>query len=251
MASEVLDLFILCFCYTDVMTNVNPVPPQSSFNSSSMPNIQLPVVNNSTPIAKEEPNINKNKSIGSSSNKLWIILLVLLAMIIGFWIGYFTQEYFNQNNVKQNDLVGRVNQPTPIIQPTVEPVIQPTTAPAAINKEYIFFKGDLNYLNDGLNFVSQEQCVEDEIAKLIAIEDDSLTIQVNQWTLEEETGEYLPELIDFQVQDQECIMVRPICPNVSVERCFSLENIDGVYHLDYEFREEGTMPPATDLESEL
>jgi hypothetical protein len=251
------------------MTNIKPAPSQNSFNDPVMPTVdfnsqpaiktavQSPTPDAKAPVAnqvhvpKEQININKNRASKTDSNKLWIILLVLIATIIGFWIGYFTNEYFFRNDSNPNNLIGEDGQTAPIVPPTVEPVADPTSEPVEVNKEYIVFKDEENYLNDGLNFISDEQCVEDEIAILKAIGDDYLTIQINEWTLQEDSGEYLAELVDFQVKDQECIAVRPICPNVLIERCFSLENIDGVYHLDYEFREGEMMPQSPDLESEL
>ena len=258
------------------MTNINPVPPQDNFNNSpttspefntqAVPNLsssqsrsnsqaptltgQAPPLTGQAPKVEEQIKIKKNKSVGDGANKLWIILLFFLAIIIGFWAGYFTHEYFYQSNPEPNDLINQVNQPTPVEQ-TFEPVSEVATAPAQINKEYIVFRDQEAYLNDGLNFTSQEQCVEDEIVMLTAIEDDYLNIQINEWTLEEDSGEYVANLIDFQVQDQECIAVRPICPNVSINRCFSLELIDGVYHLDYEFVEEATATTSSALEAEL
>ena len=238
------------------MTNINPAPPQNNFNDSMMPSvdaaIQPPIApplpqmtNPQSPVSSEQPNLNKVKSTGSGSNKLWIILLVLLAMVIGFWIGYFTNEYFFQS--AQDQLLV----PPPITDRVFEPIDDFEPEPMEVNKEFIIFKDEQNYLNDGLNFISQEQCVEDEIAMLTAIEDDYITIQINQWTLQEDSGEYTAELVDYQLRDQECLTVRPICMDVFIERCFSLENIDGVYSLDYEFRQEGTMPLTPDLEPVL
>jgi len=258
--------FGLYFCYTDIMKNINPAPPQNNFNETlnfnaqatidttpqpPTPSIQPPVLNNQAPLTKEEPIINKKRDSAGDSNKLWIILLVFLAMIVGFWIGYFTHEYFYQSTVNQENLTGEANQLPPAVQSVVEPVDESMVQPSAVEKEYIIFKDEESYVNDGLNFTSQEQCVEDEIAVLTSIEDDYVTIQINQWTFQEDSAEYLAEKIDFQVKDQECLAVRPICPNVFIDRCFSLENIDGVYHLDYEFREEGEMPQSPDLEPEL
>jgi hypothetical protein len=250
------------------MTNINPAPPQDNFNNSagvspdmntqattrlsssqSVSNSQAPRFTAQTPKIEEVIQSKKNKSMGGGSNKLWIILLFFLAMIIGFWAGYFTHEYFYQTNSETSNLIDQVNQVSPV-QPTVEPITE-IIEPVELNKEYILFRGEENYLNDGLNFTSQEQCVEDEIVMLTAIEDDYLNIQVNEWTLLEDSGEYVANLIDFPVRDQECITVRPICPNVSIQRCFSLEVIDGVYHLDYEFREEGVASYSSELEAEL
>jgi len=235
------------------MTNINPAPSQINSNESMMPNLD---VANQTPIATpqaqmtnplptisiEQPSVNKVKNSGNGSNKLWIILLVLLAMIIGFWIGYFTNEYFFQD-VK--------NQPVVVPPPISEPVFEPEPEPMEVEKEYIMFQGEQNFLNDGLNLTSQEQCVEDEITMLTSIEDDSVTIQINEWILQEDTGEYAAELIAYQVRDGECLAVRPVCMDIFIERCFSLEIIDGVYNLDYEFREESTIPSTPDLEPVL
>ncbi len=250
------------------MTNINPVPPQNNFNNSTIPSsnynppavtdssspppasAQTPTFTSQIPKVAEQIPSKENKSVGNGANRLWLILLFFLAMIIGFWAGYFTHQYLYPINPAPKTVINQVNQPTPVEQ-TVEPVSEIATAPAQINKEYIIFRDEEIYLNDGLNFTSQEQCVEDEIVILTAIEDDYLTMQMNQWILQEDSGEYVANPIDFQVSDQECIAVRPICPNVSINRCFSLELIDGVYHLDYEFIEEATATTSSALEAEL
>ncbi|HNV45371.1 MAG TPA: hypothetical protein PKG78_02980 [Candidatus Woesebacteria bacterium] len=250
------------------MTNINPVRPQDNFNNPVAPSSgynspaatnlsspppsssQPPTFTGQTPEVAEQIPSNKHKSVGDGANKLWLILLFCLAIILGFWAGYFTHQYFYQSNPVPNTVINQVNQPTPVEQ-TFEPVSEVATAPAQINKEYIIFRDQEVYLNDGLDFTSQEQCVEDEIVILTAIEDDYLTIQMNEWTLQEDSGEYVASPIDFQVSDQACIAVRPICPNVSINRCFSLELIDGVYHLDYEFIEEVAATTSSALEAEL
>jgi hypothetical protein len=277
------------------MTNINPAPSQTNFSSQNNMNPVLPnqaatvgslnSLNKSVPpiapnkVSVEQPHINKAKGYANHSNRPWIIFLIFLALIIGFWIGYFVNEHFYQNLEKQENLIGSINQPEEIIppgsesileepinnlekepisnpnfDPNVDPNLNPNfdpnlsvasnsatePEPAAVEKGFIFFRGEQNFLNDGLNFVSGHQCAEDEIAMLTAIEDDHLTIQINQWT-QQENGEYVAELIDFEVRDQECIEVRLICPGLTVQRCFSLNVVDGVYNLDYEFREEGAI----------
>lgn len=234
------------------MTNINPVLPQENFDSAAIPsaNPPSPTLKHQNPKILEQSKIKKSQTAGGSSNKLWIILLVFLAMIVGFWAGYFTQEYFYQGQAETNDLIGQANQ-LPALDQTVESVPEIATEAAEINKDYIIFRGEESYLNDGLNFTSQEQCVEDEIVMLTAIEDDYLTIQTNLWNLQEETGEYTAELIDYQVRGGECLLARPVCPNVFIDRCFSLENIDGVYHLDYELIDISEVSQSSELDSEL
>lgn len=230
------------------MNNINPALPQNHSTEPLMPvnkissqpsvaPIQSTMTPNQPTVLTEQPHINKVKNVGNGSNKLWLIFLILIAMIIGFWIGYFTNEYFFKNAQT------KIERPLPAIsnQGNIVPTMEPE--PVFVEKGYINFRGVENYINDGLNFTSDHQCVEDEIVTLSSIEDDAITIKINQSVLQEDTGEYVEELADYQVRNQECTPVKTTCADLNVERCFSLENIDGVFNLDYSFKESSAVPP--------
>ena len=220
------------------MNNINPAPLQQSFSESLVsPNLNVP-----PSVVKEQPTFSQTKlNSAGGSNKLWIILLILLAMIVGFWIGYFTHEYFfrNQGFEDQLGIVEPVNEVN--FEPVSEPLLEPEEELTQLQSDYIIFRDETININDGLNFISQEQCVEDETALLTDIGEDYVNLQINQWRWDEELQETVADLIDFQVRDQECLGVRPICPGLTIDRCFTLANVDGVFYLDYNFREEGAM----------
>lgn len=234
------------------MNNVNPVPPQNNpVPAQNNPEPLIPRSDNNpflqrtqAPVISEQIKTNKVKNSSEVSNKLWIIFLVLFSIIIGFWIGYFTNDYFYQSAQDKCAV------PTPPISNQVEFLPSPTPEPIMIEKNYINFRGVESYINDGLDFSSEQQCVENEIVTLTAIEDDFITIKINQWTVSEDSGESVAQLIDFQVRNQECLPVKSLCSDISIERCFSLENINGVYHLDYNFIESALLDQTEEIEAE-
>ena len=66
--------------------------------------------------------------------------------------------------------------------------------------------------------------------------------------VDEETGEYVMEVGEYQVRAQECLVAESSCLGTSIDRCFSLENIDGVWHLDYNLIDNATLDQAEIVE---
>lgn len=220
------------------MQNINPAPSQNNYNqplaSNNDPGFQTPVASPPTPVISETIKVTKASDSGNTSNKLWIIFLVLVAMIIGFWIGYFTNDYLYQSAQEERQellsaideqVAGDLSQEFDLIE---------------VEKSYINFRGEWSYIGDALNFTSEQECVADEIVMLTAIDDDFVTIEIKHPVLQEETGEYVVELGDYQVRSQECLVAESSCLGTSIDRCFSLENIDGIWHLDYDLIENTT-----------
>jgi hypothetical protein len=201
------------------MTNINPATPQRDFSNSP------------------QPAINNSGDSQSTGSKLWMVLVILLAMIVGFWIGYLTNDYFYQSVRNQENLMNQMN------EQDLEPVVDLEEDLMIVEDQFIIFNGEEIYLNETISFLSEEQCVDDETMVLIAINEDSITLQRDMVDPIEDTEEFVEETLDLQIRDQDCVeLTQEICPDVRIERCFSLTNIDGVHHLDYGFGEEGVMP---------
>lgn len=220
------------------MQNINPAPSQNNYNqplaSNNDPSFQTPVAPPPTPVISETIKVTKASDSGNTSNKLWIIFLVLVAMIVGFWIGYFTNDYLYQSaQEERQELLSTIDE-------QAARDLFPESDPIEVEKSYINFRGEWSYIGDALNFTSEQECVADEIVMLTAIDDDFVTIEIKHPILQEETGEYVVELGDYQVRDQECLVAESSCLGTSIDRCFSLENIDGVWHLDYDLIENTT-----------
>ena len=210
------------------MTNINTAPFQQEFSNT-----------NST-MASNDQAISDNTQItqDSDSNKLWLALLVILAIIVGFWIGFFVNEYFYQGAISQENLMDSVN------EQDLEPIVELEKNPTIMENQFIIFNDEEVYLGDAISFLSKEQCVDDEIMVLKAIDEESITLQTNRLNSQEEDVEELAEeVLNLKIRDQDCVeLTQEICPDVNIERCFSLTNINEVYHLDYGFEEESINP---------
>ena len=239
------------------MQNINPAPAQNNYNQplvgNSNPNLQIPnsqIPNSQTPIApapkpviSETIKVTKTSNSGNTANKLWIIFLVLFAMLVGFWLGYFTNDYLYQMAEKERQEL----QSTADDQ--IEDYLVPESDLIEVEKSYINFRGEWNYIGDALNFTSDQQCVADEIVTLTTINDDFVTIEIKHPVLQEDSGEYVMEVGNYLVRDQECLVAESSCLGTSIDRCFSLENIDDVWHLDYDLIENTTLDQAETLET--
>lgn len=238
------------------MQNINPAPAQNNYNqplvgnnnpnlqtpSSQIPNSQAPIAPPPTPVLRETIKVSKASDAGNASNKLWIIFLVLVAMLVGFWLGYFTNDYFYQMAEKERqELQSAIDNQT-------EDYLVQDPDPIEVEKSYINFRGEWNYIGDALNFTSDQECVADEIVMLTAIDDDFVSIEIKHPVLQEETGEYVMEVGEYQVRAQECLVAESSCLGTSIDRCFSLENIDGVWHLDYNLIDNATLDQAEIVE---
>ncbi len=239
------------------MQNINPAPAQNNYNqplvgnsnpnlqtpdpqtpNSQTPNSQAPVAPPPTPVLRETIKVSKASDAGNASNKLWIIFLVLVAMLVGFWLGYFTNDYFYQMAEKEGqELQSAIDYQT-------EDYSVQDPDPIEVEKSYINFRGEWNYIGDALNFTSDQECVADEIVMLTAIDDDFVSIEIKHPVLQEETGEYVMEVGEYQVRAQECLVAESSCVGTNIDRCFSLENIDGVWHLDYNLIENTALEGA-------
>lgn len=241
--------FAIESCYTVYMNNINPAPLQNNYAeplmSASNPNPQPSPTPLQSSFVSKPVHVNQAKNSSGGGNKIWIIFLVLFAMIIGFWAGYFTNDYLYKSTQDKREVPAPPISNQDHFSPTLEP------EPVAVEKGFIYFREEQFSVNNGLNFADEQQCVEDEIATLIAIEDDFITIQLNQLTVQEDTGESVAELVDYQVRDQECTPVESTCPDINMERCFTLENIDGVYHLDYSFLENNFPDQSEEVTPEI
>ena len=236
------------------MQNINPAPSQNNYNQplvgNSNPNLQIPNVqtpnpqtpNSQTPVApppipviRETIKVSKASDASNTSNKLWIIFLVLVAILVGFWLGYFTNDYFYKTAEKERQALQSA------IDYQTEDYLIPESDLIEVEKSYINFRGEWSYIGDALNFTSDQECVADEIVMLTAIDDDFVTIEIKHPVLQEETGEYVMEVGEYQVRGQECLVAESSCVGTNIDRCFSLENIDGVWHLDYNLIENTTL----------
>lgn len=224
------------------MQNINPAPSQNNYNQplvgNSNPNLQTPIAPVQNPVISETIKITKASNSGNASNKLWIIFLVLVAMIVGFWIGYFTNDYLYQSAERERqELLSAIDE-------QVARDLFPESDSIGVEKYYINFRGVESYIGDALNFTSEQQCVADDTVTLRAIDDDFVTIEIKHPVLQEDSGEYVMELGDYQVRSQECLAAESSCLGTSIDRCFSLENIDGVWHLDYDLVESTALDQA-------
>ena len=107
---------------------------------------------------------------------------------------------------------------------------------------YIIFQDKKVTLGDTFNFSPQNECVEDTVATLSAIEKDSVTFKIKEWNWKDNLKTSIEEITEYKVRDKDCIVARPKCMDVGYKYCFSLSVINSVLNVNYELKGESLIP---------
>jgi len=183
-----------------------------------------------------------HSSNDEGSNRLWVILLILLAIIIGFWIGFFVNEYFYQVPVDQFD-------PTDPIDNEISEQVDDQFGEEEETEggdEYIVFNEEYIYIGESVAFLSNNECIEDLNLSLIGIQGNVIAFQADDQILDPasrtaETAEKGVELLG-RFDEPLCLPAQSSCQNVVYSYCFYMTHENDNHYLDYELVE--------DLESE-
>lgn len=187
-------------------------------------NISDPLIN--TPNKEPANTSNNNPIINTKRTKLFFltgILAVFVVVVLGVY-------YFSLKSNK--DVIKPPVKPTPILENKTNPE----------EGKYIIFQDKKIALGDTFNFSPKDSCVEDTIATLSAITKDTVTFQIKEWNWKNDLNTSIEEITDYNIKDKDCLVARPKCMDVGYKYCFSLSTMNPILSVNYELKEESTMP---------
>jgi hypothetical protein len=215
------------------MTNINSAPFQQDFSNAN------------SAIASNDQAISDNAQTTqeSDSNKLWLALLIILAIIVGFWIGFFVNEYFYQSPEDQNAQIDVIDDltPEPIVERAIE--VDRTEEIDGTGEEYIVFREENYNIGETISIAPDNECISEDLNLILTdIQEDKLVFEVEALVLDRSINQFVEEMIEIEIEDQYCSPALTSCENTPLDYCFSVNSVDGIYNLGYELRE-GTLTP--------
>lgn len=202
------------------MTNINSDPFQQEFSNT-----------NST-MASSEQTISDSAQITqeNDSNKLWLALLIIFAIIVGFWIGFFVNQYFYQvpinepNSPNSFDDLETSNQERVVIN----------------GYPYIVFQEQDYGVGETISLPSGNECLKNLNLVIEDIQEDIIAFQIEEFdpTLYENSDEAGDGLIWGDFKDPICFPIRSSCEDTLFEYCFYVTHTDEFYYLNYDLGEQ-------------
>ncbi len=197
----------------------------------------------SAPSQQEFSNTNSQAPQDDSSNRLWIILLIVLSVIIGFWLGFFINEYFYQNPGNEADSTNLVDEL--VVEPARDQVVEQQDSEIiegveGTGEEYIIFQEQNYGTGETISFPSGNECLKNLNLVIEDIQEDMITFQIEEFasTVHEDPNEAGDGCIWGDFKDPSCFSIRSSCEDTLFEYCFYMTHADGLHYLNYDLGEQ-------------